>query len=596
MEVTSPAFPKRTQGIKRASLIQEAHFELNYFLPWLSSSSSFTNKSLSNLSPLVYIVSLIEPIKASSLKNASILFDQTSNFHYLLSHEYQQAFKTIFSTQNIKEASNYPLNNILETFPFLQAYYTKKTRVKLNKFDLNTLEVCLKSNKLYYVSYLIMNYCTVEVMSNKLLNQKANIFEDEKKTYQYFKDTKNCFTDRLKTLIDSRAFAPYIKIKNSLEKDKTKPIKKNDLMDKQAILKMNIKNTSNDILSVNLNEKFNRIVVSEMDGTVRSFSLKRPYKTTTTKILNDYYIGTFNDYNNNNILNETFKTPILKTVFLEPYPLLLFADIEGNLNLNETHLSSKPFQSYYGHEGPVWDIDVSVSNAYFLTASEDFTCRFWDIEKGGNVRIFNHFSGVDNCCLGTRMNLCFCTTDDMCLHIYDIREGKKLYEINIQNYIGETQRILNVDIDDELKIIILGLSNGHIACLNLRDIDQVVYSKDLEEQKERKTNFHFSSILKGNLYGLAHIKNKLIEAKNIEEEKNIITSKPNKYNIAIGSKDGFLKVWDYRNVFYECDYETKKTIIKVDDDVKSCFLRLGERVSDKLLGIKYGVEGILTLF
>ena len=52
--------------------------------------------------------------------------------------------------------------------------------------------------------------------------------------------------------------------------------------------------------------------------------------------------------------------------------------------------------SYIGHSYPVWHVDLSNLDVYFVSASMDQTARLWNLEYNYPLRIFaGHNSSVD---------------------------------------------------------------------------------------------------------------------------------------------------------------------------------------------------------
>ena len=52
--------------------------------------------------------------------------------------------------------------------------------------------------------------------------------------------------------------------------------------------------------------------------------------------------------------------------------------------------------SYIGHNYPVWHVDLSNMDVYFVSASMDQTARLWNLEYNYPLRIFSgHTSSVD---------------------------------------------------------------------------------------------------------------------------------------------------------------------------------------------------------
>uniref|UniRef100_A0A0K0F879 Eukaryotic translation initiation factor 3 subunit I n=2 Tax=Strongyloides TaxID=6247 RepID=A0A0K0F879_STRVS len=151
--------------------------------------------------------------------------------------------------------------------------------------------------------------------------------------------------------------------------------------------------------------------------------------------------------------------------------------------------------TYDGHEGAVWDIDVTWDTRLLLSSSGDCTVKLWDVCTGKNLISMTNQVTTRSCAFSYSGNLAAYTTKKMqinpsILRVFDIRDPSHIIER--QNY--EEGSILfkkfKFDIDSEScifseldNVVTVGISNGTLEQYDIRNPTEAVNST-----KEHQSN------------------------------------------------------------------------------------------------------------
>ena len=77
-----------------------------------------------------------------------------------------------------------------------------------------------------------------------------------------------------------------------------------------------------------------------------------------------------------------FDGDLLFSVSKDPQPSVWYSE------------SGERLGTFDGHQGAIWDLDVSIDSKFLLTASGDNSCRLWDVYTGKELFKFNTKTAV----------------------------------------------------------------------------------------------------------------------------------------------------------------------------------------------------------
>jgi len=93
--------------------------------------------------------------------------------------------------------------------------------------------------------------------------------------------------------------------------------------------------------------------------------------------------------------------------------------------------SRNVLQTYAGHDGGIYSVDVSKDNSLLLTASADGTARAWGVESGEAELIFSgHEADVTNACWSSSNDQILTSSMDGTVRIWDAATGEEIRKIN----------------------------------------------------------------------------------------------------------------------------------------------------------------------
>jgi len=90
-------------------------------------------------------------------------------------------------------------------------------------------------------------------------------------------------------------------------------------------------------------------------------------------------------------------------------------------------------QAFSGHVAQINDCRLSDGLDLMITASDDMTCRVWNLETTNNVRVFSSQKRPYTSCDISNSNLIAMTTDMGSLYIYDVRGNNTIFETQISS-------------------------------------------------------------------------------------------------------------------------------------------------------------------
>jgi len=103
--------------------------------------------------------------------------------------------------------------------------------------------------------------------------------------------------------------------------------------------------------------------------------------------------------------------------------------------------------TYNGHDGAVWDCDVSFDSSRLLTGSADTTARLWDVESGKSLYAWKHKAGV--------RSVRFAHGERMFLTVQD-----STFSSQPSIFIHNLQDDLSQQMDDPVRTFIPGADKG----------------------------------------------------------------------------------------------------------------------------------------
>uniref|UniRef100_A0AC35THK9 Eukaryotic translation initiation factor 3 subunit I n=1 Tax=Rhabditophanes sp. KR3021 TaxID=114890 RepID=A0AC35THK9_9BILA len=139
--------------------------------------------------------------------------------------------------------------------------------------------------------------------------------------------------------------------------------------------------------------------------------------------------------------------------------------------------------SYEGHDGAVWDIDVSWDTKHLLSASGDCSIKLWDVESGTQISSIQSPVTTRSCGFSYSGNLAAYTTKKMQVNPSSLR----VFDIRDQNQVTKAPSAANsvmfkiLDADSESclfthldQIVAAGVSNGHIYQFDIRKPEEAI--------------------------------------------------------------------------------------------------------------------------
>lgn len=148
-------------------------------------------------------------------------------------------------------------------------------------------------------------------------------------------------------------------------------------------------------------------------------------------------------------------------------------------------LNGERLGSFKGHNGAVWNIDVSWDSKHVLTASADNSCRLWDCETGKTLANLETRTAVRTCGFSYSGKYLMYTTDKTMghpceIHIFDInnlRSGDPMVVIPV----GPSKVTAAVWGPYE-EYIVGGLENGELCHFDVKRGEKVLTTKDHTKQ------------------------------------------------------------------------------------------------------------------
>ncbi|KAJ3414594.1 Eukaryotic translation initiation factor 3 subunit I [Chytridiales sp. JEL 0842] len=107
---------------------------------------------------------------------------------------------------------------------------------------------------------------------------------------------------------------------------------------------------------------------------------RRSTSENTTRILNSFLSFTFKNLQRPILLHGHLRS-LTKIKYNSDGDLLFSASKDSKPSVWYSH-NGERLGTYNGHNGTVWDLDVTYNSRYLLTGSADNTCKMWEVETG----------------------------------------------------------------------------------------------------------------------------------------------------------------------------------------------------------------------
>lgn len=199
-------------------------------------------------------------------------------------------------------------------------------------------------------------------------------------------------------------------------------------------------------------------------------------------------------------------------LFQNFYTFILSASQDSTVLLWNSLMKS-PLACYKGHVQPIWDLQLSFQDNYFVTASadksarlwktdntssirifsghtndvdvvkfhpncnyvatgsSDKSCRMWDIHDSHSVRVFQgHLRGISALCFSENGKYLFSSDGTGDIHIFDISEGKKIRTLTNLRFTQSSFKIVDLFVSMDGRSLYCSLKNGSIHIYDIQKI------------------------------------------------------------------------------------------------------------------------------
>ncbi|KAG1679085.1 TAF5-like RNA polymerase II p300/CBP-associated factor-associated factor subunit 5L [Nymphon striatum] len=142
---------------------------------------------------------------------------------------------------------------------------------------------------------------------------------------------------------------------------------------------------------------------------------------------------------------------------------------------------------YFGHNYPIWALDISPMEHYFVTASHDRTARLWSFDRNYPLRTFGdgHITDVDTVSFHPNCNYVATGSSDRTVRLWDVQKGS-----SVRSFYGNRNSVMALAFSPNGKLL---AAAGEDKRIKIWDLASGNTLKDLRGHTDTIFALKFSS-------------------------------------------------------------------------------------------------------